>query len=99
LHRAPDELPEKDGLQNRSAEEPGLCWKKPASRFVRERATGWNLDLDLVARNLFGILYMIGYFRPRVANANGPTGGTSDKALWYERAARFRTLIQSQGVE
>ena len=35
----------------RSAEEPCLCWKKPASRFVREKATGWNLDLDLVATN------------------------------------------------
>ena len=51
LHRAPDELPEKSGLQNRSVEEPCLCWKKPASRFVREKATGWNLDLDLVATN------------------------------------------------
>jgi len=51
LHRSPDELPENSGLQIRSTEEPDLCWKKPASHFIRERATGWSLDLDLVATN------------------------------------------------
>src|SRR6266849_443588 len=51
LHRSPDELPENSGLQIRSTEEPDLCWKKPARRLTRERATGWSLDLDLVATN------------------------------------------------
>jgi UDP-GlcNAc:undecaprenyl-phosphate GlcNAc-1-phosphate transferase len=49
LHRSPDEFPENSGLQIRSTGEPDLCWKKPASRVIRERATGWRLDLDLVA--------------------------------------------------
>jgi hypothetical protein len=51
LHRSPDELHEFHGSQVRSTEEPYLHWKKPASRFIRERATGWSLDLDLVATN------------------------------------------------
>ena len=51
LHRSPDELPENSELQIRSTEEPYFRWKKPASRFIRERATGWSLDLDLVATN------------------------------------------------
>jgi hypothetical protein len=51
LHRAPDELLDNTGMQIRSTEESYLCWKKPGSRFIREKATGWNLDLDLVATN------------------------------------------------
>jgi len=47
LHRLPDELPENSQLQ----EEPYVRWKKPASRLIRERATGWSLNLDLVATN------------------------------------------------
>ncbi len=51
LHRSPNELPETSGLQIKSTEEPYLRWQKPARRFTRERATGWSLDLDLVATN------------------------------------------------
>ncbi len=51
LHRSPNELPETSGLQIKSTEEPYLRWQKPARRFTRERATGWSLDLDLVASN------------------------------------------------
>jgi hypothetical protein len=51
LHRAPDELPENSGLQIKSTDEPYLRWEKPAIRFIGEKATGWNLDLDLVATN------------------------------------------------
>jgi hypothetical protein len=51
LHRSSDEQHEFHGSQVRSTEEAYLCWKKPAGRFIRERATGWRLDLDLVATN------------------------------------------------
>ena len=51
LDRSPDELPVRSGLQIRSTEEPSRRWKKPSSRFIHERATGWSLDLDLVATN------------------------------------------------
>lgn len=51
LHRSPAESPEHSGSQARSTEEPYLHWQKPARRFARERATGWSLNLDLVATN------------------------------------------------
>jgi UDP-GlcNAc:undecaprenyl-phosphate GlcNAc-1-phosphate transferase len=51
LCRSPGELPEIQGSQIRPTEEPYRRWRKPTGRSAREMATGWSVNLDLVATN------------------------------------------------
>jgi len=51
LNVFPGEAPEVESLQvlaDRSAGLYHLCWRKPGTRFTRDSAGAWNLNLDLV---------------------------------------------------